>query len=322
MKKPFLVPLIISVAASLSPAQARADLSDALKEAQAALSAGQYDEAYPLYLRSAREDNPLAQFTTGMFHQLGWGSLPVDPATACTWFEKSAQGQIPTATHYLAECYEQGIGRPADPAEAAIWYERAASMGYAVSLCALGNLYMTGDGVEKDPRKGLLLCKQAAEQGAVPARVQVGRYLLEGDDSIRDPAAAHDWFESAEAVSAEAQYYLGIIHRDGLGTEKDTDEARLWFEQAASAGYLPAYFPTAKLYFEQSPDYASQPPSADDLAKTYMWLSATAMSSQDPFELEQARAMLGEVKAIMPTSWVPTLDERVAAHLAENGAAR
>lgn len=308
----------IVVVASVSTAQARTDLAAELKAAQEALSAGKYDAAYPLYLSFAQQGNSLAQFTVGMFHELGWGSLTIDPATACDWFEKSAEGNIPTATHFLAQCFATGIGRPRDPATAALWYERAAGLGHYMSLCSLAELYMRGEGVAKDPEKGLALCRQAAEQGALPARVQVGRYLLEGDDGIRDLQAAHDWFESAADVSPEAMYYLGRIHREGLGTAPMPEEARAWFELAASRGYVPAYFQTARLYFEISPDIQTQRLSPDDLAKTYLWLSATALSSQDPTELEQTRLMLDQVFAIMPPTWVPTLDERVAAHLDKN----
>ena len=184
---------------AVSPVFAGVDLSTQLKQAQAALSAGDYDKAYPQYLQFANQDNALAQFTVGLYHQLGWGERPRDPALACQWFEKSAAGDIPTATHYLAQCFEQGIGRPADPAQAAHWYQRAAGLGYYQSLCSLAELYMKGQGVARDPQKGLALCQEAAEKGAVPARVQVGRYLLEGDKSIRDPQAAHDWFQSAAA---------------------------------------------------------------------------------------------------------------------------
>ena len=84
---------------------------------------------------------------------------------------------------------------------------------------------------------------------------------------------------------------------------------------------MPAYVQTARLYFESSPDYAVRRPSADDLAKTYMWLSATAERSRDPQELEQTRLMLEQVRAIMPETWAPTLDGRVAEHLSKYPAA-
>ncbi len=309
-----LLALLVGAGVFFPDARAATDLAAELKDAQAALAAGDYAAAYPLYLRAAEDNNPLAQFTVAMFNRLGW-DRPVDRVAACDWYEKAAGGNIPAAAHYFAECLEQGIGRPADPAEAAVWYQRAAQLGHFVSLCSLADLYMEGRGVPEDPRKGLELCRQAAEMGAVPAQTQVGRYLLEGAASIRDPQAAHAWFETAAAVSPEAQYYLGIIHRDGLTHAPTPEEARFWFERAASGGYVPAYFQTAKLYFEASPDYKSQRPSADDLAKAYMWLSATAQRSQDPVELEQTQAMLERVLAIMPPTWVPTLDKRVTEHL-------
>ena len=234
--KTFVALLLLAVMANMFfPVYAGTDPATELKDAQAALSAGDYNKAYPQYLEFANKDNRLAQFTVGMFHQLGWGNRPVDPVLACQWFEKSAAGDIPTATHYLAECFEQGIGRPADPAKAAQWYQQAAGLGHYQSLCSLAELYMKGEGVAKDPQKGLELCKQAAEKGAILARVQVARYLLQGDQSIRDTQAAHDWFELAATVSAEAQYYLGIMHRDGIGHEATPDEARVWFERAVRA---------------------------------------------------------------------------------------
>jgi len=321
MRVLYLLIALISTGWVLPEVHAATDHARELKDAQAALAAGDYDKAYPQYLRFAGEkNNPLAQFTVAMFHQLGWGR-PVDEVTACAWHERAAQSDIPTAAHFFAECFAQGIGRPVDPAQAAVWYQRAAGLGHFMSLCSLAELYMSGQGVPKDPQKGLALCQQAAERGATPARTQVGRYLLQGDESIRDLEAAHAWFEAAAATSPEAQYYLGLMHRDGLGHPKDVNEARNWFERAASQGYVPAYFQTARLYLTISPDFKIERPSADHLAKAYMWLSATAKRSRNPEELEQTHALLDQVLAIMPETWVPTLDQRVAAHLAEHPAA-
>ena len=299
------------------PAGAGIDLAAPLKEAQAALAAGDYERAYALYRGFAEDkNNPLAQFTLALFHQIGWGR-PVDREAACRWHARAAEGHIPAAAHYLGECFQQGVGRPADAGEAASWYQRAAGLGHHLSLCSLAELYMRGEGVERDPRKGLELCMRAAQSGSPPARVRVGRYLLAGDESIRDPKAAHAWFEGAAATSPEAQYYLGVIHRDGLGHAVEKHQARLWFERAASRGYVPAYFQTARLYFGDAPELGDRKPPAQELAKSYMWLSATAQRSTDAGELEQTKAMLKQVLAIMPETWIADLDERVAAHLAE-----
>lgn len=301
-------------------AHARDDVSE-LAQAQQTLADGKYDDAYPQYLRIAKEkDNPLAQFTVAMFHQLGWGEIQEDRSIACRWHEKAAAGSIPVSSHFLAECFEQGIGRPTDLAQAAHWYKKAAELGHHMSLCSLADLYMSGTGVDKAPKKALDLCLQAVEKGAIPAEVKVGRYLIEGDESIRDPEAAYTWFLRAADKSVEAQYYLGMMYRDGIGQSKGLEKALTWFELAASQGYVPAYFPTAELYFNVAPDYAAQRPTADVLAKTYMWLSATVKRSKEQNQIEKSRLMLEQVHSIMPNTWVPDLDERVTAHLNENPA--
>lgn len=308
-------------AAAYARADAPTDLSRELKDAQAALAARDYATAYPLYLRSAQNDNPLAAFTVALFHQSGWGR-PVDRAQACHWFERAAKGKIPSAAHFFAECWADGGGSSADAAKAAHWYRQAAALGHHVSLCALADLYMAGRGVPKDPKKGLALCRQAAQQGSLPAAVKTGRYLLEGDETIRDAAAAHDWFKSTAPKSPAARFYLGLIYRDGIGRPPSVADGRYWFESAASQGYVPAYYPTARLYLRPSEDGKFRRPSAEFLAKAYMWLQATEKRSRDRRELEQTRALLKQVLSIMPESWKTALDERVSAHLKDNPAMR
>ncbi|MFQ5766235.1 MAG: tetratricopeptide repeat protein [Rhodospirillales bacterium] len=317
----WLAPVVLGAFLISGRVGAAADIATELEEAQAALSAGEYDKAFREYRRFAEEKgNPLAQFTLGLFFQLGWGR-PVNPVAACQWHEKAAAGGIPAAQHFLADCLVEGIHRPADAATAALWYERAAQNGHTVSLCSLAALYIAGRGIPKEPAKGLALCRQAAEAGFVRAQVLMGRFLVEGDPEVRDPGAALAWFEAAARQgSAEAQYRLGLMLRDGLGGPKDPATARIRFETAASQGHVPAYFPTGALYFEAPPDPETNRQRAQDVAKAYLWLSAAAKRSKDPDELDRTAEMLAKLRRIMPETWLPTLDEKVARHLAEHPA--
>ncbi len=314
-----LAALVLATLLGLGRAAAQADIAKQLDAANAALAAGAYDTAFKEYTRFAgKAGNPLAQFTLALFYQFGWGR-PVDPAEACRWHEKAAEGRIPAAEHFLGDCLAAGTHRPADPAAAAAWYARAAEHGHAISLCRLAELHIAGTGVPKDPRKGLAFCRQAAEMGLVAAQIRMGELLLDGGDEVRDPEAAYGWFEiAANRESPEAQYYLGRMTRDGLGRPKDLGAARHWFELSASRGHVAAYFPTGVLYFAAPADAATGLPGADNLAKAYLWLSATAERSRDPKELAKAREMLGRIGAVMPAAWVPDLDRKVAAHLAEH----
>jgi len=317
-----LLALLLSTLCTLVSTWAHAvDLAAELQPAQAALAAGDYETAFREYHRIAEEKhNPLAQFTVALFFQLGWGR-PRDPVTACQWHEKAAAGKIPLAEHSLGDCLLRGVHRPPDPTQAASWFARAAQNGYVLSLCSLGELYVTGKGVPKNPAKGLALCRGAAEQGVVPAMTRMGQFFLQGDAGQPDFDAAFSWFElAARRKSPEAQYYLGRMLRDGLGRPQGPVIARYWFESAAAQGYIPAYFPTAVLYFNAPVDPETHKQPAEDVAKAYLWLSATAKRSQDPGELAETAQMLMRLREIIPDTWLSTLDEKVAKHLAEHAA--
>ncbi len=312
------VSLLLSAASPAAPAVDSKAVDAALAHAQEALAAGKYDEAYRQYQDIYDDsENPLAAFSLGLFHHSGWGR-PVDPAQACDWFGKAAQGKIPTGEYLYADCLVSGTGRAADPAKAAYWYEQAARHGHLLSQCSLARLYIAGKGVERDPKKGLALCAAVAQQGSVPAMLQMAQLLLGDDTAVRDPAAAYAWYEqAAQRGSAEAQYQLGVMSRDGLGHAADTGLARSWFETAAVQSYAPAYFPTAQLYFNTPADPQTGGPAPEILAKDYLWLQVATHCVTDPAQLSQAHGMLDQVLTIMPKTWAPSLDEKLKGHLCD-----
>ncbi len=289
-----------------------------MQEAQKNMATGDYGKAFEMYSRIAQEENnPLAQFILALFFENGW-ERPVDRKKACKYFKEAAQGKIPAGAHSYAKCLEDGVNGPPDPEQAAIWYEKAAELGHQISLCSLAELYMIGKGVPKDPQKALELCQIPAQQASVPAQVRLGRFYLEGDESIRDYQAAIRWFEyAAEKNNPEALYYLAVIVRDGHAGRMKPNTDRYFFELAASQGHVPAYFQTGKLYFNAPVDPKTGWLSEDDLAKAYMWLSATVKRSEEKLELAEAEEMLKKIREVMPKTWGPDLDDKVAHHLEE-----
>ena len=292
------------------------DLAAPLHKAQQALDRGDYNAAFAEYRQKAEHDaNHLAEFSLALFFREGWGR-PKDPVAACQWFEKAAAGKLPAAEHFLADCLVDGTHRAPDPAKAAYWYQQAAKDGHSISLCSLAALYVTGRGVARDREKGLALCRGIAQQGNVPAMVRIGRLLLEGETTQQNLTEAYAWFEqAAQRGAAEALYNLGIMNRDGLGRSRNLEIARSLFESAAAQGYIPAYFPTASLYFNAPPDADSDRPRADDLAKAYLWLSATARRSKESAEVAAAEEMIGKTKQIMPATWIPDLNRELDRYL-------
>ena len=293
--------------------QSQPDTRDELAQAQQWLADGQYEKAYQAFLHQAEaRDNPLAQFTLGLFHQLGWG-IAIDAKRACRWYEKAAHKGIPAASHFLGDCYQNGTHRPIDYSAAIRWYREAAEAGHTVSLCSIAALMMDGKGISRDPQQALNLCQQAALGDSIPAQLQLGQFYLHGDESIQDSLQAIKWFNyAAERGSLEAYYHLGKIFEIRYN---DTEKALNWYEMAAGQGFLPAYYPTARLYFNAPVDGETQLPTAENLAKAYMWLSATLRLPSKPDETETVEKMLADVEAIMPPAWKAELDQKVMQHL-------
>ncbi|MBX3629103.1 MAG: sel1 repeat family protein [Nitrosomonas sp.] len=307
---------VLSLIPTLSAAgQPQPDTRKALAEAQQWLTAGDYPKAYAAFLFHARtQQHPLAQFTLGLFHQHGWG-MAVDKVQACRWYEKAAENGVPAANHFLGECYQDGTHQPINYTAAIHWYQAAADLGHIVSLCSIAELVMQGKGVPKDPEKALNLCQQAATAGSVNAQLQLGQFYLDGDESIRNPILAAKWFSHAAGKELlEAYYYLGKIHENDFN---DPATALSWYEMAASRGYPPAYFPTARLYFNAPVAEHTQMPTAENLAKAYLWLSATRQLSENMHEVHTIEDMLKKVEQIMPASWKKDLDRKVSQHIKE-----
>lgn len=314
MKRHF-VSVFLSLVAVAPCVHAGGDYGAGLKQAQKALAAGDYAKAYALYARRAAK-NPLAQFTVAMFYREGWGR-PADPVEACRRFEIAAQHAIPAAQQFLGDCLAEGIGRAADGAAAVEWYRKAAAGGIPYALCSAGDLYIRGDGVGKDVRHGLELCTQAAQAESPPAMLRLGDYYRQGTDVPQDLAAARYWYQqAAERHMREAQYRLGIMLGEGQGGTADPAAALFWLESAASEGYAPAYLPTAILYANARPDPKTGVLAPEDLAKIYLWNAAAKARCTDPAQRGEIERIESMVLKVMPASWRPELDRKVAKHLA------
>jgi len=286
-----------------------------LQPAQQALAAGDYKKAYVLYARHAAK-NPLAQFTLGLFHREGWGRS-ADPVAACGWFDKAAHKDIPAAQQFFGDCLANGIGRAVDGKAAEAWYRKAAANGIAYALCSAGGLYVEGKVMDKDSRHGLELCVQAAQSDSPPAMLRLADYYRAGTDVPQDMAAARRWYKmAAERRVREAQYRLGVMLAEGQGGAPDLNAALFWLETAASEGYAPAYLPVATLYAnaEVSPETGALKP--EHLAKIYLWNNAAKASATDPVQLAEIDRIGSAVLSVMPESWRPDLDRKVAEHLA------
>ncbi|MCC5452338.1 sel1 repeat family protein [Rheinheimera sp. UJ51] len=257
------------------------DWSAPLHSAQLLLEAGDYTSARPLFTEQAQRGNGLAQFTLGLFYQLGWG-VNVSPKQSCDWFRLAAENQIPVAQEQLGYCYWHDHFATAEQRLAFRWFEQAYQAGVLSAGCAMGKLLVEGKYVAPDLYKGVQLCQQAAVAGATAAQLQLAKWLLEGQVLQQDATQAMYWFDqAANNHNAEAAYYLAQFYDTGTVAPQDTQQALQWYHTAAKAGVVAAYLPTAALYFAQYQTAAEQQQTeqlakhkATLLAQAYVWAFA------------------------------------------------
>lgn len=311
--------LLASAAWSLALAGAAQAAADGLASAQAALASGDYRSAYAAYRKEAPR-SALAQFTLGMFLREGWG-MARDPAAACKWFEQAAAGRVPAAAHFWADCLAEGIGTAADIPRALESYDRAAEGGHLISWCSAADYHLQGRGVPQDVARGLSLCEQAAQAHSAPAMLQLARYFQQGVGMPSNPAMARHWYQRAADIGTpEAQYQLGLMLAQGEGGAVDLNAALFHLETAASAGFIPAYLPTARLYASAPVQPGTGALAPEHLAKIYLWTMAADARATSAEEKAEAGQLLAQVLSVMPYTWRTKLDRQVAEHVAKHAA--
>ena len=161
----------------------------------------QSDEiAYKLFLRSAKQGNPIARTFVGHCYKSGV-YVEVNVNETVKWYELSAQGHYLEGYRFLVQlCFELR-----DFEKVLYWTNRYVEYGFAEAMLNLGRFYISGEIIERDMAKGFDLIHRAAEIGFPPA-----------------------------------QYDCGLCYIDGYGVDIDTNLGMSYISKAADANYKPA----------------------------------------------------------------------------------
>ena len=167
-----------------------------------------FQKAMPLLLMEARRGNGYASYDLGRLYLLGQG-CEEDEEEAQRWFRDALEA-FQTAEmeaekkgylrYRIGKCHAYGHGTAQNYEESAKWFCQAVEAGNPFAAYSLGGQYLRGQGVEQSEEKAFAL------------------YHL---------AATHE-----KQPNAYAQYQLGKMHRDGIGTEVNLEESRLWYAKA------------------------------------------------------------------------------------------
>ncbi|OEZ79715.1 Sel1 repeat protein [Janthinobacterium sp. HH104] len=126
----------------------------------------------------------------------------------------------------------------------------------------------------------LLAAALASPVVAAPDVTARAKVLMRAGESTQPQARA--LFEQAAGQgSGPAAYYLGLMHKNGMGGQQDSAAALRWLEQAAQRGVAPAMFIVANMLLD-----------SDEAGARY-WLDA-ACDLDYPEALQQKSVALAE----------------------------
>lgn len=138
-------------------------------------------------------------------------------------------------------CY--GLGTEQDYEKAFEWFLKSAQEGNKFAQYSLANLYYYGNGVEKDLSQAFLWYRKSSEQGQPYAPYVVAQMYDKGEYVSQSEETAQRYYkvalsgflelESKDQADDNLFYKIGVMYKNGLGTEADISKAIDYFKRSA-----------------------------------------------------------------------------------------
>lgn len=167
-----------------------------------------FTKAFEFLRSEAEKGNGFAMHDLGKMMLSGLG-CEKNEAKVREWFAKTyhafikeeAKVKNPGYLRYrIGKLYSFGYGVKQDYLKAAEWYEKAVLEKNPFAAYALGSLYLRGQGVEQNEEKAFELFVMAATDDKKPnayAQYELGRMCKEGIGTTVDKNKAEEWYQKA-----------------------------------------------------------------------------------------------------------------------------
>ena len=149
-------------------------------------------------------------------------------------FLKSAKRDIDLRhiwSDMVGSCYENGIGILKDENESFEWYLKAAKKGHGFSQYLVAKYYNSGGYIPKNEESEFNGNRKAAINNNNLGQYELVKYYLNNKNERK----AFKWYlKLANKNSLRAFYLIAKCYRDGVGTDKNLNEATKWFKEYKS----------------------------------------------------------------------------------------
>lgn len=198
--------------------------------------------AFSWYEKAAEKKSWKAMLKLSQMCRDGEG-VDVDPGAEQKWAVKAVEELTPLAENGLAEaqrglgdCYLRGWGVEQSNDLAFKWYSEAYDGRDWLGATRLARCYTKGIGVAQDFEQAKMLLEKAAIRFCGEVLNNLGECYENGNLGYeKDSAKAFDYYrKSASEGDAGGLYNVGLCYLNGVGTEKNLEQAEMWLKLAAA----------------------------------------------------------------------------------------
>lgn len=220
------------------------------------------DKAIYWYKLAANNGHNIAQYNLGKIYESG-----KNDADAANWYSIAANNGNIDAKFNIATMYETGRGIKKNISEAIKWYKDAAKSGHVYSQFRLGNIYDKGILAEQNYDEATYWYKLASSNGFFIAKNCLADMYLHGRGIKKNPKKAIELLLETVSISAEANFKLGYMYENGIGVDKNSEEAIKWYKSAIEKGHDEA---TERLYAIKTSNSKIEPINTNCNANTQL----------------------------------------------------
>ena len=207
--------------------------------------------AFNLFLMSAEEGNPKAEYRIAIYYSRGMGTER-NEETAVAWYAKAAQKGYADAIIALGNAYREGKGVPKDDNKCLQYYTQAAEMGDARATYILADCYFNGSVAEQDIPRAVRLYQKSALKAYPAAIIKINSIFdkfakifneaLEAQDAGDCEKAVALYKTAADMGHRGSACNLGYCYQMGKGCKKDMKRAVYYYKAAAEDGSAAAKY--------------------------------------------------------------------------------
>lgn len=143
----------------------------------------------------------------------------------------------------IGKMYCYGLGTEKNYTKAFDWFLKSAKENNKFAQFSLANLYYYGNGVEKDLSQAFLWYQKSASHGQPYASYAVAQMNSKGEYVSKDDNTAQQYYKQAlsgflnlerkEQADENLFYKIGMMYKNGLGTDIDISKAIEYFQRSA-----------------------------------------------------------------------------------------